>query len=154
MDVNNTTSLLDAGNVTGLLSANNTTGGAGAVTSNLTEYVLITLGIFVASWIALCVIMFIIAPFFARFGDKRSRRGYSAVYTLPFAIIFALGLGGTMSVLSQSNFLVSLLIAFLIVFGLVMFQNFLLGMFISKGIIKMESKRPAPGSRNVKGKRK
>ncbi|HEY3274035.1 MAG TPA: hypothetical protein VGJ92_09745 [Methanocella sp.] len=154
MDANNTTSLLDAGNVTGLLGVNNTTGGAGGVTSNMTEYVLITLGIFVASWIALCIIMYFIAPFFARFGDMRSRIAYSAVYTLPFAIIFALGLGGTMSFLSQSNFLVSLLIAFLIVFGLVMFQNFLLGMFISKGIIKMESKRQVPSKANVKGKRK
>jgi hypothetical protein len=157
MDSNNTTSLLDAGNVTGVLGASNNTGGAGAVT-NWTEFVLVTLGIFVASWLALIIVMYVIAPFFARFGDKRSRIVYSAVYTLPCAIIFGLGLGGTMSFLSQSNFLVSLLVAFLIVFGLVMFQNFLLGMFISKGIIKMESKRPratsAKGNRNVKGKRK
>jgi hypothetical protein len=154
MDANNTTTLLDAGNVTGVLGASNNTGAAGAVTSNPTEFILVTLGIFVASWLALWIVMYVIAPFFARFGDKRSRIVYSAVYTLPFAIIFALGLGGTMSVLSQSNFLVSLLVAFLIVFGLVMFQNFLLGMFISKGIIKMESKRKPASSRNVKGKRK
>ena len=63
-----------------------------------------------------------------------------------------------MSALSQSSFIISLIIAFVIVLGLVLFQNFLLGVCISKGIIKMESKRPAPGSvkgsRNVKGKRK
>ncbi len=124
----------------------------------LTEFILVTLGIFVVSWIVLCVVMYFLAPYFAKFGDRRSRIAYSAVYSLPFAIIFALGLGGTMSALSQSNFIISLIIAFIIVFGLVLFQNFLLGMFISKGIIKMESKRPAPGSvkgsRNVKGKRK
>jgi hypothetical protein len=139
------------------MDAINTTSSA-AGTVGVTEFILVTLGIFVASWIVLCVVMYFIAPYFAKFGDKRSRIAYSAVYSLPFAIIFALGLGGTMSALSQSNFLISLVIAFIIVFGLVMFQNFLLGMFISKGIIKMESKRPAPGSvkgkGNVKGKRK
>jgi hypothetical protein len=159
MDVINTTTPLDVGgNVTGLLGANDTAGAAGAATVSLTEFIIVTLGIFVVSWILLCFVMYFIAPYFAKFGDRRSRVVYSAVYSLPFAIIFALGLGGAMSVLSQSNFLVSLLVAFLIVFGLVIFQNFLLGMFISKGIIKMESKRPAPGSvkgsRNVKGKRK
>jgi hypothetical protein len=139
------------------MDAINTTSSA-AGTVGVTEFVLVTLGIFVASWIVLCVVMYFIAPYFAKFGDRRSRIAYSAVYSLPFAIIFALGLGGTMSALSQSNFIISLVIAFIIVFGLVMFQNFLLGMFISKGIIKMESKRPAPGSAkgkgNVKGKRK
>ncbi len=137
---------------------NTTSTAAGTGTVGLTEFILVTIGIFVASWIVLCVVMYFIAPYFAKFGDKRSRIAYSAVYSLPFAIIFALGLGGTMSALSQSNFIISLIIAFIIVFGLVMFQNFLLGVFISKGIIKMESKRPAPGSvngkRNVKGKRK
>jgi hypothetical protein len=134
------------------------TGVTPAATPDFITFILVTLGIFVVSWIILCLVMYFIAPYFARFGDKRSRIAYSAVYSLPFAIIFALGLGGTMSALSQSNFLISLVIAFIIVFGLVMFQNFLLGVCISKGIIKMESKRPAPGSvkgsRNVKGKRK
>jgi hypothetical protein len=154
MDAINTTTLSDAGNVTGVLGANNTTGTAGATTVGLTEFILITLGILVASWILLCVIMYFIAPYFGKFNDKRSRIVYSAIYTLPFAVIFALGLGGTMSFLSQSNFLVSLLVAFLIVFGLVMLQSFLLGVFISRGFIKMESKRPAPSKGNVKGKRK
>jgi hypothetical protein len=158
MDANNTTSPSDAGNVTGVLGANNTTGTAWAITDNLIQFVLVTLGILAASWIILCAVMYFIAPYFARFADQRSRIAYSAVYSLPFAIIFALGLGGAMSAISQSNFLVSLLVAFLIVFGLVLFQNFLLGVFISRGIIKMESRRPPPGSvkgsRNVKGKRK
>jgi hypothetical protein len=149
---------MDAINTTSLSEANNTTGTAGAITDNLTGFLLVTLGILVASWIVLCAVMYFIAPYFARFADQRSRIVYSAVYSLPVAIIFALGLGGAMSAISQSNFLISLLVAFVIVLGLVMFQNFLLGMFISKGIIKMESKRPRPGSvngsRNVKGKRK
>jgi hypothetical protein len=146
---------MDAINTTTLLDANNTTGAAGA-TTNLTEFILVTVGIFVASWILLCVIMYFIAPYFGKFHDRRSRIVYSAVYSMPFAVIFGLGLGGTMSIISQSNFLVSLLVAFLIVFGLVMLQSFLIGVCISRGIIKMESKRPAPGSasRNVKGKRK
>jgi hypothetical protein len=154
MAVNNSTGLLDVGNVTGALGAGNTTGLTEAATVNIP----FTLGIFVVSWIVLCAIMYFIAPYFAKFADPRSRIAYSAVYSLPFAIIFALGLGGTMSVLSQSNFIVSLLVAFVIVFGLVIFQNFLLGFCISKGIIKMESKRQPPaavkGSRNTKGKRK
>jgi hypothetical protein len=149
---------MDAINTTSLSDANNTTGTAGAITDNLTGFLVVTLGIFAASWIILCAVMYFIAPYFAKFADPRSRIVYSAVYSLPFAIIFALGLGGAMSAISQSNFLVSLLVAFIIVFGLVMFQNFLLRMFISKRIIKMESKRPSPGSvngsRNVKSKRK
>jgi hypothetical protein len=145
---------MDAINTTTLLDVGNTTGATGGTTVGLTEFILVTLGILVASWILLVVIMYFIAPYFGKFNDKRSRIIYSAIYTLPFAIIFALGLGGTMSVLSQSNFLVSLLVAFLIVFGLVMLQSFLLGVFISRGIIKMESKRPPPSKGNVKGKRK
>jgi hypothetical protein len=145
---------MDAINTTTLLDAGNTTGATGGTTVGLTEFILVTLGILVASWILLVVIMYFIAPYFGKFNDKRSRIIYSAIYTLPFAIIFALGLGGTMSVLSQSNFLVSLLVAFLIVFGLVMLQSFLLGVFIDRGIIKMESRRPPPSKGNVKGKRK
>jgi hypothetical protein len=149
---------MDAINTTVLSGAGNVTDTARAATVSLTDYILVTLGIFVASWLVLWVVMYFIAPYFGKFGDQRSRIVYSAVYSMPFAIIFALGLGGTMSMLSQSNFLVSLLVALLIVFGLVMLQSFLLGVLISRGIIKMESKRPPPGSvkgsRNVKGKRK
>jgi hypothetical protein len=157
MDANTTIGTLDAGNVTGALGAN-VTDAAGAVTVSLTEFILVTLGIFVGSWVILCVVMYVIAPFFARFGDLRSRVVYSAIYSLPFAVIFALGLGGAMSMISESNFIVSLLAALIIVFGLVMFQNLLLGMFISKGIIKMQSKKgpqgPVKGGNNTKGRRK
>jgi hypothetical protein len=109
-------------------------------------------GIFVVSWIILWFVMYFIAPYFAKFGDRRSRIAYSAVYSLPFAIIFALGLGGAMEWISQSNFIVSLVAALVIVFGLVMFQSFLLGVLINKGIIKMQSKKAPPTP--VKGKRK
>ena len=153
MAVNNSTGLLDVGNATNVLGPG-TAGVQNAVTVNIP----FTIGIFVASWALLCVVMYFIAPYFAKFADPRSRIAYSAIYSLPFAIIFALGLGGAMSVLSQANFLVSLIAAFVIVFGLVVFQNFLLGVGVSRGIIKMESKRkpPAPvkGSRQTKGKRK
>ena len=60
-------------------------GGTGTV--GLTEFILVTLGIFVASWIVLCLVMYFLAPYFAKFGDARSRIAYSAVYSLPFAII-------------------------------------------------------------------
>lgn len=153
MDANNITSLLDAGNVTGgILGADNATGTGAADTVSLIDLAIATLGIFVVSWAILCVIMYFIAPYFGRFGDQRSRIVYSAVYSMPFAVIFALGLGGTMSLISRSDFLVSLLVALLIVFALVMLQSFILGVLISKGIIKMQSKRAPQGP--VKGKRK
>ncbi len=142
MDANNTTTLLDVGNATG---------DAGTVALDL-NFVFLTIGVFVVSWIILCVVMYFIVPFFARFGDMRSRAAYSAVYSMPFAVIFALWLGGTMSILAQSGFIVLVLVAFIILFGLVMIQNFLLGLLISKGIIKMQSKRGPQGP--VKGKRK
>ncbi|HUL61850.1 MAG TPA: hypothetical protein VLT35_02205 [Methanocella sp.] len=140
---------------------NNTTvlpGAAGAVdgttTVDLANFILISLGIFVASWAILCVVMYFIAPFFGKFADVRSRVVYSIVYTFPFAVIFALGLGGTMSLLSQTNFLVSLVIAFVIVFVLVMFQSYVLGVLTTKGIIKMQSKASGASKTTVKGKRK
>jgi len=141
------------------MTDNNTTGltgadGGGAVSVSLTDFILITLGIFVASWAILCVVMYVIAPFFGKFADTRSRLLYSIVYTFPFAVIFALGLGGTMSLLSQANFLVSLVIAFVIVFVLVMFQSYVLGMLTKKGTIKMQSKTAGGAGKTVKGKRK
>ncbi len=142
MDDNNTTVLPGA------------TGAVDGTTQIDLNFILISLGIFVASWAILCVVMYFIAPFFGKFSDLRSRVVYSIVYTFPFAIIFALGLGGTMSVLSQTNFLVSLVIAFVIVFVLVMFQSYVLGVLTTKGIIKMQSKASGAGKTTVKGKRK
>jgi hypothetical protein len=136
MDANNTTTLLDAGNA-----------------DSPTQLFLVTLGLFAASWIVLCAVMYFIAPYFGKFADLRSRIVYSAVYSLPFAIIVTLG-----NFMPKSLSLESVLLMLLIVIVMVMLQSLLLGILISKDIIKKESKRPAPGSvngkRNVKGRRK
>ncbi|MGA9139791.1 MAG: hypothetical protein WBZ29_06180 [Methanocella sp.] len=136
-------------------AVNNSTGGVDlSTTAGITDYLLLTLVTFAGSWIILCIIMYIIAPYFGKYADQRSRIIYSAVYTLPFAIIFALGLGGTISILTASvGSIVALLLAFVIVFALVILQSFLLGVLTSKGILKMESKAKQQ-QRMTKGKRK
>ncbi|OPY29946.1 MAG: hypothetical protein A4E28_00602 [Methanocella sp. PtaU1.Bin125] len=136
-------------------AVNNSTGGVDlSTTAGITDFLVLTLATFVGSWIILCIIMYIIAPFFGKYADQRSRMIYSAVYTLPFAIIFALGLGGTISILtSMFGSIVALLMAFVIVFVLVIFQSFLIGLLTSKGYLKMES-RARQQQRMTKGKRK
>lgn len=136
-------------------AVNNSTGGVDlSTTAGITDFLILTLVTFVGSWIILCIIMYIIAPFFGKYADQRSRMIYSAVYTLPFAIIFALGLGGTISILtSMVGSIVALLLAFIIVFALVFLQSLLLGWLTSKGYLKMESKS-RQHQKMTKGKRK
>jgi uncharacterized protein YacL len=136
-------------------AVNNSTGGVDlSTTAGIMDYLLLTLVTFVGSWIILCIIMYIIAPYFGKYADQRSRIIYSAVYTLPFAIIFALGLGGTISIMTAAvGSIVSLLLAFVIVFVLVILQSFLIGVLTTKGILKMESKSRRQQTM-TKGKRK
>ena len=133
-------------------TTSNATGAAGAATVSLADFLILTLGIFVVSWVILWAVMYVLAPRFSKFADQRSRIVYSAVYTLPFAIIFAIGLGGTMNIISPDFSIVSVVLMIIIVFGLVILQSMLLGMLISRGIIKMQSKKAPPAP--VKGKRK
>ncbi len=136
-------------------AVNNSTSGVDlSTTAGITNFVLLTLATFLGSWVILCIIMYIIAPYFGKYADQRSRIIYSAVYTLPFAIIFALYLGGTISVLTSAvGSIGALLLAFVIVFALVILQSFLIGVLTSKGLLKMESKSRQQ-QRMTKGKRK
>ena len=118
-------------------------------------FILESLAIFVVSWAVLLAVMYFVAPFFAKFEDRRSRVLYSLVYTLPFAVIFGLGLGGTMSIIYQSNLVIAVISALVIVFVLVMIQSYLMNYLTARGIIKMEEKaKAAAPKKNVKGKRK
>lgn len=136
-------------------AVNNSTGVPDlSTTAGLTDFVLLTLITFVGSWIVLCIIMYIIAPFFGKYADQRSRIIYSVVYTLPFAVIFALGLGGAISVLTSSvGSITALILAIVIVFALVFMQSLLLGWLTSKGYLKMETKARQQ-QKMTKGKRK
>jgi hypothetical protein len=99
-----------------------------------------TVALFLASWVILFLLMFLISPFFTRYGDKRSRFIYSAVYSLAFALIVGLGYGVMPVISAQYGFWIALAGAFVIVLILTMLQNYVLMNLIRRGLLKMEKK--------------
>ena len=93
------------------------------------------------SWVVLFVIMYFISPFFTKYGDQRSRVLYSAVYTLAFAIIIGIALGGIITGLTVTyGTIPTLAVAFVIVLILTLLQNYAMTELFRRGLLKIKRK--------------
>jgi hypothetical protein len=93
------------------------------------------------SWVVLFALMYIVSPFLMKYGNQGSRVIYSAVYTLAFAIIIGLSMGGIMISLTRAfGMIPTLVIAFVIVLVLTIAQNYLLRELLRRGTLKMQRK--------------
>lgn len=109
--------------------------------ATLTSIIIATIGWTLGSWVVLFVIMYILSPFFTKYGDHNSRIIYSAVYTLAFGIIIGLSMGGAMITLTNAfGMIPTLVLAFVAVLILTVAQNYVLMTLMRKGMLKMQRK--------------
>jgi len=107
---------------------------------DLTSLTVTSVAVLIGSWVLLFLLCYFLTPYYIRYGDQRSRAIYSAVYSLPFAIIICLGFGVMPQVNQVYGFWPTIIVALIFVLLLTLFQNYVVSELMKRKVLKMEKK--------------